>query len=177
MLLFVACKDTSTSTSNQQKKVDSVSQNEQSSKLVIERQGSITDKNSLIIQVLYCIKESNIKEFERLLPPKDIAVEFLRKTKETFDEEQAKDSALVDQYYLVYKSMAKTGFDRICSRVHGHKFKWENAQIVSSNLNEAANKFEFVFTDGLKKYLFKTKATANFNGSYYISNVNHVENK
>ena len=176
LLLFVACKDTSTSTSNQQKKVESVGQNQESSRLVIERQANITDENSLIIQVLYSMQQKDLNEFERLLPPRDIAVDFLRKTKEKFDESQTKDSALVDQYYLAYKAMGKVGFERNCSRIHGHQFKWENAQLVSSTLNEAANAFQFVVTDGLKQYKFRTKAVANFDGNYYLSNVNHLEN-
>jgi|GEM_PF-6321745 len=175
MLLFVACKDTSTTTSKQQKKVAAATTNQQGDRLVIERQNAITSENALIIQVLYSYKQKNSDEFQRLLPPKNIAVEFLRKTKAEFDEEQAKDSALVDQYYVAYKSSAKTGFDRYSGAINGNQFKWDNAQLVSSTLNEAANAFSFVVTDGLKQYEFRTKAVAKFNGVYYLSNVNFLE--
>lgn len=175
LLLFVACKDTKTTTSKEQKKVDAKTQNQQAERLIIERQSVITSENALIIQVLYSLKQKNSDEFQRLVPPRDIAVEFLRKTKAEFDEEQAKDSDLVDQYYLAYKSSAKTGFDRHSNGINGQKFKWDNVQLVSSTLNEATNTFNFVVTDGLKKYQFRTKAVAKFNGVYYLSNVNFLD--
>ena len=141
---------------------------------LIKRQDNIDSVEALGYQVLYSLKNSNYNEYDRLLVPKDEFLDYYRQLGD-FDEEQAKDQALVDNAYTLFKSLGLSNFERMSNQVKVANINWKAIEVTNNSVNGKIMKL--IFSDGQNKYTFTGNSFGKLNGRLYLGNTCSFEKK
>lgn len=138
----------------------------------IRKQAKIDRESAVVYQVLYCLRNNNYNEYDRLLVNKDQFLDYFRQVSE-FDESQANNQTMVDAAYTFFKDAGLKNFERMSNKCKSSNINWDAAEVKSSNLKD--NVLNVIFSDGTQKFNLTVNNCINLDGTFFIGNNNFIE--